>query len=216
MTTRDYRKGAPPRPRKRQEPRGTCAFWFLLGGLLGGFGVGVAWMLSEQPFAGQPADQLASAEPGEPQPAQKPKFDFYSLLPEEEVVVPAERAAEPVPLPQPGQQPAAQSPTAQSSTANSPSSQTAMATPPAPTPQPSAGAGTYVLQVGSFRKSSDAERLKAQLAMLGIQTSIQTVTIASGQTYHRVRTGSYTKADANALRSRLKSNGHDPMMMKAQ
>jgi cell division protein FtsN len=205
MTTRDYRKGAPPRPRKRQEPRGTCAFWFLLGSLLGGFGVGVAWMLSEQALTGQPADQLTAAEPAVPESAQKPKFDFYSLLPEEEVVVPAERAAEPVPLPPPpGQQPATPPPP----------KQTAMATPPAPTP--STGAGTYVLQVGSFRKSSDAESLKAQLAMLGIQTNIQTATIDSGQTYHRVRTGSYTKADANALRSRLKSNGHDAMMMKAR
>jgi len=205
MTTRDYRKGAPPRPRKRQEPRGTCAFWFLLGSLLGGFGVGVAWMLSEQALIGQPADQQTAAGPAVPESAQKPKFDFYSLLPEEEVVVPAERAAEPVPLPPPpGQQPATPPPP----------KQTAMATPPAPTP--STGAGTYVLQVGSFRKSSDAESLKAQLAMLGIQTNIQTATIDSGQTYHRVRTGSYTKADANALRSRLKSNGHDAMMMKAR
>ena len=205
MTTRDYRKGAPPRPRKRQEPRGTCAFWFLLGSLLGGFGVGVAWMLSEQALIGQPADQQTAAGPAVPESAQKPKFDFYSLLPEEEVVVPAERAAEPVPLPPPpGQQPATPPPP----------KQTAMATPPAPTP--STGAGTYVLQVGSFRKSSDAESLKAQLAMLGIQTNIQTATIDSGQTYHRVRTGSYTKADANSLRSRLKSNGHDAMMMKAR
>lgn len=209
MTTRDFRKGAPPRPRKRQEPRGTCAFWFLLGGLLGGFGVGVAWMLAEPTPTGQPSDQPTAVEPVAPEPAQKPKFDFYSLLPEEEVVVPAEREAEPVPLPPaPSQQPATPPPP----------KQTAMATPaPAPpTPTTTSGAGTYVLQVGSFRKSSDAERLKAQLAMLGIQTSVQTVTIDSGQTYHRVRTGSYTKADANALRSRLKSNGHDPMMMKAQ
>ncbi len=205
MTTRDYRKGAPPRPRKRQEPRGTCAFWFLLGSLLGGFGVGVAWMLTEQPLTGQPADQLTAAGPAVPESAQKPQFDFYSLLPEEEVTVPAEREAEPVALPPPpGQQPATPPPP----------KQTAMATPPAPTP--STGAGTYVLQVGSFRKNSDAERLKAQLAMLGIQTNIQTATIDSGQTYHRVRTGSYTKADANALRSRLKSNGHDAMMMRAR
>ena len=207
MTTRDYRKGAPPRPRKRQEPRGTCAFWFLLGSLLGGFGVGVAWMLSEQALIGQPADQQTAAGPAVPESAQKPKFDFYSLLPEEEVVVPAEREAEPVPLPPPpGQQPATPPPP----------KQTAMATPPAPATTPSTGAGNYVLQIGSFRKNSDAERLKAQLAMLGIQTNIQTATIDSGQTYHRVRTGSYTKADANALRSRLKSNGHDAMMMKAR
>lgn len=196
----DYRKGAPPRPRKRNERRGTCAFWFLLGGLFGAFAVGIAWMRADQqaaPIAAQPA------APVEREPAPKPKFDFYSLLPQEEVVVPAERAAEPPPLPQ-----------------SAPPTQTAKAVPPPPAglpaPQASAGANSYILQVGSFRQTSDAERLKAQLAMLGIQTSIQTVTINNGQTFHRVRTGSYAKADANSIQSKLKSSGHDAMMMRAR
>ena len=205
----DYRKGAPPRPRKRNERRGTCAFWFLVGGLLGAFAVGVAWMRADQQAAAPIADQRAA--PAKPEAAPKPKFDFYSLLPQEEVIVPAERAAEPLPLPQPGQQPQG---------AAAPPTQTAKATPPAaasaPPPQASAGPNSYILQVGSFRQNSDAERLKAQLAMLGIQTSIQTVTIDNGQTYHRVRTGSYAKADANTLKSKLKSNGHDAMMMRAR
>jgi len=218
MTTRDYRKGAPPRPRKRnQQPRGTCAFWFLLGGLLGAFGVGVAWMMADQhgvPQTAQtPADAPATAA-AESTAKQKPKFDFYSLLPEEEVLVPAEREPEPVPLPPPGSQPFAAPPPQKPA-------QVAKATPPppapAPAPKPSSGGGpSYVLQVGSFRSTSDAEKLKAQLALLGIQTSIQTVTIDSGQTYHRVRTAAYAKADADALKSRLKSNGHDAMMMRAR
>ncbi|MGB5834391.1 MAG: SPOR domain-containing protein [Thiohalocapsa sp.] len=201
--TLDYRKGAPPRPRKRNQPRGTCAFWFLLGGLLGAFGVGVAWMMAEQPGA-IPIAANESMQKNEP--PKKPEFTFFSTLKEEEVVVPAERAPEPMALPPPpGTQPAQDPPT-----------KTAKAAAPMPAPKTSAGPNSYVLQVGSFRKTSDAERLKAQLAMLGIQTSVQTVTIASGQTYHRVRTGSYAKSDANALKSRLKSNGHDAMMMKAR
>lgn len=204
----DYRKGAPPRPRKRNERRGTCAFWFLLGGLFGAFAVGIAWMRADQQAAAPIAEQRTA--PAEREPAPKPKFDFYSLLPQEEVVVPAERAAEPPALPQPGQLPQSAPP----------STQTAKALPPAaaglPTPEASAGANSYILQVGSFRQTSDAERLKAQLAMLGIQTSIQTVTIGNGQTYHRVRTGSYAKADANSIKSKLKSNGHDAMMMRAR
>ncbi len=201
--TLDYRKGAPPRPRKRgSQPRGTCAFWFLVGAILGAFGVGVAWMTAEQQPAMQAAGQPSTVEA---EPAQKPTFDFSTLLKEDEVVIPVERAPEPIALPPPpGQQ--------------SPPAKTAKATPPKPAPAPKTSAGTnsYILQVGSFRKNSDAEKLKAQLAMLGIQTNIQTVTIDSGQTYHRVRTGSYAKADATALRSRLKSNGHNPMMMKAR
>jgi cell division protein FtsN len=204
--TRDYRKGSPP-PRRRKEPRGTCAFWFLAGGLVGAFGVGVAWMLNEQASMEQPG--LADAAPAEA-PRPKPTFDFYDLLSQEEVVVPAEREPEPVPLPEPGQQPFAAPPPV------------AKATPPAPAPEATpapradAGANGYVLQVGSFRRTSDAEQLKAQLALQGIQTSIQTVTIDSGQTYHRVRTGAYAKSDANAVRAQLRSSGHSPLMMRAQ
>jgi len=198
--TRDYRKGAPPRPRRRAEPRGTCAFWFLVGGVLGGFGVGLAWMLHEPPPQAVVAEAPATAREATP----KPKFDFYSLLPEEEVVVPADTPPEPVQLP-PAPQPEAAAPASQPQ-------QTPVAT-AAPSP---AASGDYLVQVGSFRKPDDAERLRAQLAMLGIQTSIQTVTIDNGQTYHRVRTGAYDKSGANAVQSKLKQNGHDSMMMRAR
>jgi cell division protein FtsN len=200
--TRDYRKGSPP-PRRRKEPRGTCAFWFLAGGLVGAFGVGAAWMMNEQGGTSQLAGIPAATSPEVPRP--KPTFDFYDMLPKEEVVVPAEREPEPVPLPPPGQQPMQQPP-----------AQRAAVVEPTPAPQATAGANSYVLQVGSFRSDADAEKLKAQLALLGIQTSIQTVTIDSGQTYHRVRTGAYAKADANAVRAKLQSSGHKPMMMRAQ
>jgi cell division protein FtsN len=197
--TRDYRKGSPP-PRRRKEPRGTCAFWFLAGGLVGAFGVGIAWMLSEQAILTAP--ELAAPAEQKP-PRLKPEFDFYETLAQEEVTVPAEREPEPVPLPEPGQ---------------STPGMIVPAAPPAPSPKPqaTAGANSYVLQVGSFRKTADAEKLKAQLALLGIQTSIQSVTIDSGQTYHRVRTGAYAKPDANAVRSKLQNSGHKPLMMRAQ
>jgi cell division protein FtsN len=196
--TRDYRKGSPP-PRRRKEPRGTCAFWFLAGGLVGAFGVGVAWMLNDQQASPSLASVSATAPAEEPRP--KPKFDFYETLPKEEVIVPAEREPEPVPLP-PREQTPQPAPTARVE--------------PSPTPQTPAAPNSYILQVGSFRRSDDAEKLKAQLALLGIQTSIQTVTIDSGQTYHRVRTGAYARSAANEVRAKLQSNGHKPMMMRAQ
>ncbi len=203
--TRDYRKGSPPPRRRKKEPRGTCAFWFLAGGLIGAFGVGVAWVLDDQPGAPQRADTAQILPQPAERPRPQPKFDFYNMLPNEEVVVPAEREPEPVPLPAPGQKAPPQQ-----------AAKTGPAPTPTPQPSPSAGPKSYLLQVGSFRSDADAEKLKAQLALLGIQTSIQKVTIDSGQTYHRVRTGTYAKADANALRAKLQSNGHKPMMMRAQ
>jgi len=48
----------------------------------------------------------------------------------------------------------------------------------------------YVLQVGSFQNLSDAEKLKANLAFLGLEANIQHVTV-NRQSWHRVRTGPY-------------------------
>ncbi len=49
----------------------------------------------------------------------------------------------------------------------------------------------YILQAGSFQNLSDAERLKAKLAFMGLQADIQNVTV-NNQTWHRVRTGPYS------------------------
>ena len=48
----------------------------------------------------------------------------------------------------------------------------------------------YVLQVGSFQNLGDAEKLKANLAFMGMSANIQHVTV-NRQAWHRVRTGPY-------------------------
>jgi cell division protein FtsN len=48
--------------------------------------------------------------------------------------------------------------------------------------------GAYVLQAGSFSTFADADRMKAQLALLGISSHIQKVSV-DDRTYHRVRIG---------------------------
>jgi len=64
--------------------------------------------------------------------------------------------------------------------------------------------GTYVLQAGSFTEYADADRRRALLALQGIESRIQRVTI-DDKTYHRVRIGPTRNLDElNALRSRLR------------
>ncbi|MEO0971977.1 MAG: SPOR domain-containing protein [Pseudomonadota bacterium] len=48
--------------------------------------------------------------------------------------------------------------------------------------------GTYILQVGSFASHDDADRMQATLALQGIESRIQIVTIDDAS-YHRVRIG---------------------------
>lgn len=51
--------------------------------------------------------------------------------------------------------------------------------------------GTYVLQVGSWRNFADADRVRAQLAMQGIESTIQKVSV-DADTWNRVRIGPIT------------------------
>lgn len=65
--------------------------------------------------------------------------------------------------------------------------------------------GLYILQAGSFTRYEDADRRRAELALQGIESTIQRVTI-DDKTYHRVRIGPTEDLDElNMLRSRLRA-----------
>lgn len=63
--------------------------------------------------------------------------------------------------------------------------------------------GNYVLQAGSFGEFADADRMKANLALLGVASRIQKVSIDDA-TYHRVRVGPIADLDElNRVRRQL-------------
>jgi len=63
--------------------------------------------------------------------------------------------------------------------------------------------GVYVIQAGSFRKQEDADRVQAQLRVLGIDSSVQRVQLEQGEVF-RVRIGPLSDlAEINRLRARL-------------
>ena len=74
--------------------------------------------------------------------------------------------------------------------------------------------GLYVLQAGSFSRYEDADRRRAELALQGIESSIQRVTI-DDRTYHRVRIGPIDDLDElNMLRSRLRAARIDALRIR--
>ncbi len=76
--------------------------------------------------------------------------------------------------------------------------------------------GSYVLQVASFRAFADADRLQAKLALLGIESRVQRVTI-DDDVFHRVRVGPITDLnELNRVRRQLRDAGLESMLMKAQ
>ena len=75
-------------------------------------------------------------------------------------------------------------------------------------PQPPSSAEKYYLQAGSFQNANDAENLKAKLAMLGIQASVQTADVPAKGVWHRVRLGPYASAgDMDRVRASLQQSG---------
>ena len=74
--------------------------------------------------------------------------------------------------------------------------------------------GIYILQAGSFSSREDADRRRAQLALHGIESAIQRVTIDE-RTYHRVRIGPTRDLDElNVLRSRLRAAKIDALRIR--
>ena len=173
--------------------------WLLTGILIG---LGLAWYLFAKGYIPQPqmdaAESVEAPAPGPGAPAggeevapskddsERPKYDFFTVLPEMEVVVPEQELSKRV-QPQADDSPAAAD----------------------------AGESRYLLQVGSFRSTGDAEQMKARLALLGIVAQVQTVTV-NDATWHRVRVGPVSTArQADEMRSRLADNGIESMVLKA-
>lgn len=162
----------------------------------------------------------------------KPQYDFYTLLPGQEVAMSdaelaqraraeaaAERPASPPATtpPQPGTDDALPAPV---TTAPATPPTTPPATPPATTPaRPDAATAAatpeptparpthYVLQAGAFAASGDAEALKAKIALLGLSARVESAQI-DGKTVFRVRLGPYGNAsELAAAKAKLAENG---------
>lgn len=193
------RKKSSRRRGARKSGKGGIPAWFwLLGGILIGLGAAVALMLKgylpelkqhlpavdEKPAGAAILDDGADAAKPE-----KPRYDFFTVLPEMEVVVPEQelqRKAENKPAPGP------------SKVTNVDLTQ-----------------DRYILQVGSFRNAADAEQMKARIALMGSSASIQMVTV-NNQTWHRVRIGPFNGArKADEMRRMLSDNQIDTLVMKA-
>lgn len=81
-------------------------------------------------------------------------------------------------------------------------------------PQAVVEPGVYILQAGSFSRFEDADRRRAELALQGIESNVQRVTI-DDRTYHRVRIGPISDLDRlNLLRSRLREANIDALRIR--
>ena len=71
------------------------------------------------------------------------------------------------------------------------------------------------MQAGAFQKPSDADNLKARLALAGLEAKIQTATLSDNSVWHRVRLGPYaTTAELDRARAVLRENKIEPSVIK--
>lgn len=186
---RDYKHRAQKKKAKKPLPGW---LWLLTGLLLGVFLMGLFWLKGQSSGIGgewvgakpdrPPQGKPAPARRAEMPPPPKPRFDFYTMLPKMEVVVPDDELDY---------------------------------EPPASTRGADSSPPTYLVQVGSFRKNADADRLKAQLALLGFEARVVSARISARDTRYRVRSGPYRDKQAlNKARKRLADNGFKGMVIR--
>jgi cell division protein FtsN len=188
-----------------QKQGGNFIIGLAVGLILGlAIALGVAFYLNKTPlpFLGKPAKpaptEPAKAVAGMPQGGAKgvekgadkerPKFDFYKILPGGEEPVSEKElkeAAKAAVKGQPG--------------------------------QPEAAKGVYFIQAGSFQNPADADNQKAKIAILGFESSVEPTALPDKGTWYRVRMGPYTMLeDLNRVRKVLSQNGIDASLVKVK
>jgi len=195
----------PAKPAARGRSKGN----FLLGvfvGLIVGLGIAlaVAFYLNKTPvpfLSGKPKPAAKdgigdsakapaiSGLPTQPTVAakspDKPKFDFYKILPG-------------------GEEPVSDKDLKAAAKAAA-----------AAKGQPDLGKDVYYIQAGSFQNPADADNQKARLAILGIESSVEPAEIPDKGTRYRVRLGPFAKLEElNRVRATLAQNGIDANMVK--
>lgn len=189
--SRDYKN----QDRKAGPRRSGGAGSFLVGVLVGlvlglAIALGVAWYINKMPnpFSGRApqaktdekaAKGAAKSEDKSAKADEKPRFDFYKILPgtEEKEAAGAPKDA---------------------------------AKPSTPAPKEA-----FFLQAGAFQNAPDADNLKARLALLGVEATVQTSTLPDKGVWHRVRVGPYTSVeDLGRTRELLKQNGVETTLIR--
>jgi cell division protein FtsN len=136
-----------------------------------------------------PASKAEVARPIAPPPKQPSRFAFYELLPSYEVVIPREDAQ-----------------AAKAGKPTTPALKDVLAAP-----------GQYLIQVGAYKTREEADRGRASLALLGVESRIEQVTIDQTETWYRVRIGPEDSlSKAQEIVERLENNGIKTMLVKVK
>lgn len=188
--------------------------WLACGLLLGGFIVLLMQLQPgrenvkrdkiEQTSAASKAKQpVKKAEP------QKPKYDFYTLLPESEVIVPPDSLP-----PAAANKPVSAEQAAKIDAARAEALLNGQTPPPMPPIAKAPVTSEFFLQAGSFRKREDADKVRAQIILIGQSVQVESGTVRE-ETWYRVLVGPYANREqlAQAQKS-LAGSGFSNLLLQ--
>jgi cell division protein FtsN len=192
------KKGAASR--KRSGSSGTSNWvWMLAGVVVGAFIMFLAYLSGLSPQKIQVPVIPTSPRTDNPSTAtqEKPTFEFYDSLKNNEIIPPGEKPATPAPP----------------VVAGTPPKETAAVTAP-PAAVVAVNKPTYYLQVASFPKAADADAMKAKLTLEGLDTNVQSFN-KKGDTWYRVMVGPFNDPNKIAqAREKLAQHKLTPIVLQ--
>jgi cell division protein FtsN len=188
--------------------------WMAIGLTVGAF---VVFLMKLEPGSGDDikrvkaeakAAKIAEANKTPPSPTApvKPKYDFYTLLPESEVIVPNEAVPEKTPPVVAPSTPVTPEVAAKIDTARAQAALSGLTPPPAPPVTKPAAVTTFFLQAGSFRKQADAEKVRAQIILLGQTSTVESGTVKD-ETWYRVLVGPFSNREQLTIAQKQLAGG---------
>jgi cell division protein FtsN len=198
--------------------------WMAIGLSVGAF---IVFLMKLEPGQGddvkrvrqeqQKATRIAEANKTPPSPTQpvKPKYDFYTLLPESEVIVPPDAVPEKtLPTPQVPATPVTPAEAAKIDTARAQAALAGITPPPAPPVQKAAPVTKFFLQAGSFRKEADADKVRAQIILQGQSVSVESGTVKD-ETWYRVMVGPFSnREELTKAQKQLAGSGFSNLLLQ--
>ncbi|SFU58800.1 SPOR domain-containing protein [Halomonas korlensis] len=167
-----------------------------------------------------------TADPGSEEPPM-PTFEFYTLLPESEVIAPRSEIPDTVArAPAAPSEPAEPTTEATTEAVDDPIAQVIAAN---SRPEDASAADTsdemqtvsagerYMLQAASFRESGDAEQLRSRLSDFGLLARVSEVQAGGNETWHRVQVGPYEDTrELSRAQDLMTTQGIEPLIIRLQ
>jgi len=182
---RDYKYRANQNRKKPQQAKVAWWKWGLIILLISLFVVFLVFLRNSTPevkLQQQSKTLSISKKTEKPKPPKhqnkkpvEPRFDFYTILPETEIVVPDYEI-------------------------NTRSREERLG---------KRKASKYIMQAGSFRDFSEADKLRARLALMGIESRVEKAKVGN-VVWNRVKMGPYTRSSSvSTIKKRLRKSGID-------